>query len=296
MSDKFVLALGGEDLEMATVRALTEMVGVRCIQPRTGWGDHRFTPADLGLEVEPENLHARTGIGGGGMGCPQYWHQPARCVGVDRVVFVECQPAEGWPEGTPTLVVDHHGDRAGEPASVLQILRILAEARGLRISPATRRWVELVAAHDARYVRGLEALGASMEETRRVLDAARHSGGITPEQEAEAERALAVPEERAGATRVIRMAHSKCATVTDRLYGSWLGGQENLLVLSSDGEVNYFGSAGIRTALMERFPEAPAPWNPTTTAKSWIGGDPQGGGYWGGYPDHEEVLDFLSAR
>jgi hypothetical protein len=76
------------------------------------------------------------------------------------------------------------------------------------------------------------------------------------------------------------MAHSKCATVTDRLFGRY----DQLLILSGDGEVNFYGDGAICTALKEKF-------------DGWNGGSGLGqvGGsaFWGGYPNHDEVLDFV---
>lgn len=62
--------------------------------------------------------------------------------------------------------------------------------------------------------------------------------GITPEQEAEAERALGCREVINGVT-VVRMSHSKTATVADRLFDPEK--EQRLLILSGDGESNFFG-------------------------------------------------------
>ena len=72
----------------------------------------------------------------------------------------------------------------------------------------------------------------------------------------------------------INLPHSKTSTVTDRLYGKY----ENLLVISADGETNFFGSTEIIEILNEQFPGG------------WSGGQlDQGSGFWGGYADQEAI-------
>ena len=312
--DKSIFVLGGNDAEMVVIRILLERAGVAFFQPEMGWGDKVFGPEQLGLEVDP----AFDGRGRDQRG------RPARVRDVSRAYFVECRPTTDWPAGTPVMVIDHHGDRSGEPASVLQVLAALSDQvltdlafeaeegnaydradalraaalvrEALNLSNETRRWVELVAANDAGYIPAMMTLGATAEEVARVRLADRSAQGITPEQERQAEEAIAASEVIGGLV-IVHLAHSKCATVTDRLFGKYPGGRENLLVLSGDGEVNYFGDGALCAALKEKFPEAPAPWAPEKMAQSWAGGSGLGkaGGqaFWGGYPSEDEVLAFL---
>ena len=297
--DDRLFVLGGNDAEMELVKGLLARAGLRFIQPEKGWGDHKFSPEKLGLKIDPE----------------QYGndrrHVPAIVRGVSHAYFVECQPAE-WPTGTSVVVIDHHGDRSGEPASVLQVIVALAEVakateanagnaggdekegllrhaeqirEALNLSGSTRRWVELIAANDAGYIPAMLALGASAEEIARVRALERSCQGVTPEQESAAEVAIAAPPEHVGQYRVIRLAHSKCATATDRLFRS--GQPERVLVLSGDGEVNVFGDGATCVALKERF-------------EGWNGGsglgDVNGQAFWGGYPSHDELVSWFKER
>ncbi len=169
------------------------------------------------------------------------------------------------------VIVDHHGARASEKSSILQVLDL--------ISQEPNRWQELIGANDAGYIPAMVAIGATEEEIANVRLADRTAQGITPEQEREAERAIAA-REGSGRLTVIRMAHSKCATVTDRLFGKY----DQLLILSSDGEVNFFGDGALCAELKEKF-------------QGWNGGSGLGkkGGsaYWGGYPNHAEIESFV---
>ena len=134
-------------------------------------------------------------------------------------------------------------------------------------------------------------------------------GVVTPEEAAakieeqkkEAERAISKKEEICGVT-IVRMAHSKTATVADRLFEK--DKQQNLLILSDDGEANYFGDGKLCKMLQGNvIGEQPAPWDANQTIPvydnfgGWNGGaglgDENGNAFWGGYPDHEKVLNYI---
>lgn len=267
-NSKFFFILGGDDAEMSLVAALLAAFGIPFSQPEKGWGDHVFQPEQVGLETggTPVNY----GMGAcGSIPCVKFAGV------VVTPVFVECRPAKGWPGDV--VVVDHHNDRSGEPAAVRQVIDLL----GLwpKLSPALQRWAELIAANDAGYIPAMLALGATADEVSRVRLADRSAQGITPAHEVEAERAIAA-REVSGRLTVVRMAHSKCATISDRLFGA----VDQLLILSEDGEVNFFGDGALCAALKEKF-------------QGWSGGSGLGHGggnaFWGGYPPHEEVAKFI---
>lgn len=256
MSHSFVL--GGNDAEMVRIKEVLDSLGISWIQPVQGWGTKEFGLAQIG----------EAGMAPG-----------------TRVVFVECQPAADFPRWKASVVIDHHGENAGLPASLLQVLDLL------HIAPT--RWDELVAANDSGWFPGLQAMGATPEEMARVRAADRNAQGITPEHESEAERALAAAPEFVSPIRVIRMAHSKCAPVGDRLAVEAIAAGQPVpqyVVLSGDGEVNFSGDGALAQALFEKYREP----NP---AKAWAGGSGLGKkgetAYWGGYPNHGEVLSFV---
>ncbi|OGZ69274.1 MAG: hypothetical protein A3D44_01120 [Candidatus Staskawiczbacteria bacterium RIFCSPHIGHO2_02_FULL_42_22] len=260
MSANLLFVLGGNDAEMVTGKAVLSLAGEKWIQPNVGWGDHVYSPADLGLEVVPEHEEMANRHG---YSCPE--KVDARAVGVSTVVFIECGPKD-WPKGTPVVVIDHHGTRSGEPASVLQLLEVLnsrtryngsiylgGESKhhqkvGFELSAATRRWVELIAANDAGYIPAMLALGATPDEVARIRALDRSAQGITPAHETEAERALANAEVK-GRLTVVMLMHTKTATIADRLFGRC----DQLLVASNNGEVNFYGDGALCAKLKEKF-------------------------------------------
>ena len=235
--------LGGIDLEMLAIKNVLITKGIAFCDKGLGWGAHASA----------------------------YASEIAQAVSEGEVIVLleldnEPRQATKWdgekiPVSLPsgTIIVDHHGDRAGEPASILQVLDLL----GLEPS----RHQQLIAADDSGGPVGLVAFGATPEEFTAVRTAGRTAQGITLEQEEEATRAVAASEKFGGAV-IVRCAHSKCAPITDRLFPSWEDGRENLLILSEDGEVNYFGKASVRNALKQRF-------------GGYLGGNPEGNGFWG---------------
>ncbi len=237
----FVFFLGGRDAEM------TEIAQVLAV---------------TGAEVRNNNL-------GWGAAASAYATEIAEAASAGKVpVLVELTKDIDLPEGV--ILVDHHGDRAAEPASILQVLNLLG------LEP--NRYQQLIAANDSGYIPAMMAMDVTPEEVAEVRLADRSAQGITSEQEAAAEIAIA-SREIVGRLTIVRLSHSKSATVTDRLFGQY----DQLLVLSGDGEVNFYGDGQLCAVLKEKF-------------EGWNGGSGLGksGGsaYWGGYPNQTEAEFF----
>ncbi len=268
---KQLFVLGGNDGEMTLIKTLLNMAGKFTIQPKTDWGNHLYAPADVKLEVREVVS-----------GFSKYYYNGTP---IEEVVFVECFPATGAWEQSQQLrvnisIVDHHAGDSWEAASVMQVLRDYAS--DVVISEAMRRMVELSAANDTGYIPAMEALFASPQEIAAVRKADRQAQGITPAHEVEAERAIAEAVTEARLT-IVKMAHSKSATVADRLYGSY----ENLLILSADGEVNFFGNGALCATLKKKF----------EGGNGGAGlGKPNESAFWVGYPNQKEVLDFIKSE
>lgn len=252
--------LGGDDGEMRRIKEVLDTGGIQWIQPQNFWGPKKLTMEEVAPAMTPGY----------------------------QVVFVEVTPPDDFPRVRSMVVIDHHGDNAGLPASILQVLNLL------HIEPARRD--ELIAANDSGWFPGLIAAGATREEMDeiRVYCRAAHGSGSEHEAiEAEALRALAAPVEAIGDIRVIRMSHSKCAPVGDRLAIAAIAEGKPVpqyLVLSGDGETNFSGDGAVAKALFDHFRE-PHP------AKGNAGGSGLGRAgetaYFVGYPDQKEVVVFI---
>lgn len=242
---KKVFMMGGADAEMIAIAKILAEAGQTVIDKQLGWG------AKASAYTEEIALAVAEG---------------------NTPVLVELELDIAVPEGA--VVIDHHNERAGEPASILQVLNLLG------IEPT--RHHQLIGANDSGYIPAMMAMGATPEEIAEIRLADRNAQGITPEQENEAERAVAEAEV-VGKLTIVRMAHSKTATVADRLFGK----TDQLIILSGDGEVNFYGNGASCSDLKSKF-------------EGWGGGsgfgNVDGNGYWGGYPNHDEVLNFVKGK
>lgn len=256
--------LGGTDAEMVAIKELLDKQGVAYSDAKLAWG---ASTSKYGDEIEKVVKEGKT------------------------PVIVELAIDSNIPKST--INVDHHNENAGKPASILQVCELLG------VQPT--RKMQLIAANDSGYIPAMLELGASKEEIAQIRYLDRAAQGITPEQEKQAEEAIAEAREVCGVT-VIKMAHSKTATVTDRLFDP--DKPQNIAIFSADGEVNYFGPEDICRKLQgNKTGERPAPWDPNQTEVlydhfgGWIGGagigKEGGAGFWGGYPNHTEALEFI---
>ena len=179
------------------------------------------------------------------------------------------------PEGAKNI--DHHrydgDDRTNEKSSLEQV----AELIGYKLS----LFEEFVAENDKGFIPAMIELAKTKnlgkEETQKLIEKVRlqdrAAQGITPEQERIAEKAIQEAEVSDRLT-VVRMSHSKTSTVCDRLWG----GYKNLLILSEDGEVNFFGSGRVIKKLS------------SLVEGSWSGGDiDHDNGFWGGYLQNLDI-------
>ena len=248
--NNYEVFLGGHDAEMATIKDLAEAKKLPTHDANLGWG----ASADS-YTAEIENALEQGKM----------------------PVLVELDTSSLSDEVRQRILdIDHHGDRSDEDAALVQF----AELIGVELT----REQQLIALNDTGYIKAMEDYGASLEEIAKVRALDRKEQGITQEQEDQAEEALNQMERypELGDLIIVRMPHSKTATVTDRLYGSQE--KEHILILSEDGEVNYYGDGLLCKTLNEKF-------------EGWCGGKGLGekgdNAFWGGYPNQEEVETFI---
>lgn len=245
MKKNYVIFAGGHDGEMAEITRVCREVGIEVVDHNLPWG----------AKVS------------------DYAEDIAKVVADGKIpVLVELTPDAEMPANA--IVVDHHNENAGKPASLLQVLDLLG------IEPSRRQ--QLIAANDSGYIPAMLALGATPEEIAEVRYADRAAQGITPAQEREAERAIAAAEVVNSVT-IIRMSHSKSSPVCDRLFNPEK--EERLLILSNgkDGsEVNFFGNGELCQQLRNKF-------------RGWMGGNLPQNGFWGcENVEQDSVLDYVT--
>ncbi|MBR2922432.1 MAG: hypothetical protein IKC10_03820 [Alphaproteobacteria bacterium] len=252
--NNMVVFAGGYDGEMIAIINACREAGVEVVDNHLGWG----------------------------ASASAYAEEIAKAVSEGKVpVLVELTLDIEVP--SISIIVDHHNEYAGKPASIIQILDLLG------VEPSREQ--QLIAANDNGYIPAMLALGATAEEVAKVRYADRAAQGITPEQEIEAERAIAAAEVVNGVT-IVRMAHSKTATVCDRLFDPEK--EQRLLILSGDGESNFFGNGELCKLLQgDKTGKTPEGWDIYSNFGGWIGGNLPISGFWGGYGDQKAVLDYV---
>lgn len=223
MTPPLVFFLGGNDLEMATIRALAEEhLGPQAVRDRgLGWGarlsDHADTLAALAADQVP--------------------------------VLVELAIDMPLPPGA--VIIDHHGPAPQDKTALEQVFQLL----GLPPDRWTRH-LALVAANDRGHVRALRAMGATDAEIADIRAADRHAQGITREEEDAAQTALAAAEHCLdGRLRVVTLPHGRTATVMDRIAAALPGNAIANVLIFSPGEVNFFGTGPAVAALNAAFPD-----------------------------------------
>lgn len=172
---------------------------------------------------------------------------------------------------SPYINIDHHAYEGDDRSNSLSSIEQVANIFGRPLSMEDM----FIARNDAGHIDAMrsfgEALGLSEEaiedNIRKVRLMDRQAQGITKEQEEAAEQAVSERRDykgQKGDLTVVTLPHSKCATVTDRLYGSY----ENLLIFdSTSSEVNFYGKQSVIGPLFE-------------TLGGWKGGGPVNG-FWG---------------
>lgn len=162
----------------------------------------------------------------------------------DTPVWIELT----WADKIEWVVdIDHHNEKAYMPAAITQVM----ERLWLKMS----LYDELIAANDSWFIPEMEKRIDQEKERitkklweewfekvkkkliENVRQKDRFAQWITKEQEEQAEESIKNREDCYNWNlTIIRLPHSKWATVTDRLYWTY----KNLLILSEDWEINFY--------------------------------------------------------
>jgi hypothetical protein len=265
--NRYAIFLGGRDLEMETIREAVLCNGQASLHDkRLGWDNSKASAYE-----EEIGTAVRSGF---------------------TPVTVELEPDTELPDGT--ILIDHHGKRSGEPASLLQVLELL------NIEPTREH--QLIAANDSGYIPAMQKMGATQTEIDNIRAADRKAQGVTRQMENEAVVAVESARKDDSGVLIVRYDHLMVSPVTDRLFATWPNGKENLLVISSvpttihevgtkKWVVSYFGHGHICKEMVETF----------KTKKSWGGGkgfgDPEKNAFAGcEVDDPSHVVEFVTSR
>lgn len=181
---KRIFLLGGNDLEMTTIKNLLVNAGEQFETHDLRWDNAKLSSYEKTLE--------------------EYGNSPDY-----QIYGVELN--EDIPHSDNYVRIDHHNDFANKPSSLEQVATLL----GL----AMDRHMQLVAANDSRYIPGMIKLGASREEIDDIRRADRAAQGVSEgDDERLAEESLKSCKGDASNLYVVKSLTSKFSTIYDRIY------------------------------------------------------------------------------
>lgn len=181
---KRIFLLGGNDLEMTTIKNLLVNAGEQFETHDLRWDNAKLSSYEKTLE--------------------EYGNSPDY-----QIYGVELN--EDIPHPDNYVRIDHHNDFANKPSSLEQVATLL----GL----AMDRHMQLVAANDSRYIPGMIKLGASREEIDDIRRADRAAQGVSEgDDERLAEESLKSCKGDASNLYVVKSLTSKFSTICDRIY------------------------------------------------------------------------------
>lgn len=181
---KRIFLLGGNDLEMTTIKNLLVNAGEQFETHDLRWDNAKLSSYEKTLEEYGNSLDY-------------------------QIYGIELN--EDIPHPDNYVRIDHHNDFANKPSSLEQVATLL----GL----AMDRHVQLVAANDSRYIPGMIKLGASREEIDDIRRADRAAQGVSEgDDERLAEESLKSCKGDASNLYVVKSLTSKFSTICDRIY------------------------------------------------------------------------------
>ncbi len=251
---KYRVFIGGNDLEMQTIRELLVDRNISVIDQNLGWG----------AKASAYNEEITQAVKEG--------YVP---------VFIELDPDIEVPLGA--IVINHHGSEANKPASVFQVCELLG------IEPD--REIQKVAWNDSGWIPKLREMGATNDEIAEIRLKDRNMQGFDDELEEKsaelADTAEVVPE--LGLAVVKDLPISRFAGIKDRI--ALEKDVYNIICLAlpqgdnKNGEMEFQGDGAICAELAKKYNG----WSGGDGL-----GKASGTAYWGGYPDNPQtIINFI---
>ncbi len=181
---KRIFLLGGNDLEMTTIKNLLVNAGEQFETHDLRWDNAKLSSYEKTLE--------------------EYGNSPDY-----QIYGIELN--EDIPHPDNYVRIDHHNDFANKPSSLEQVAKLL--------DLAMDRHMQLVAANDSRYIPGMIKLGASREEIDDIRRADRAAQGVSEDDDERlAEESLKSCKGDASNLYVVKSLTSKFSAICDRMY------------------------------------------------------------------------------
>lgn len=200
MESRRMFLLGGQDLEMQTIESVLRGNGASFENHNLRW-DNAFLSSYKDVVEE--------------------------YAGNPEVTLYGVELMEDIAAPANYVRIDHHNDFSGMPSSLEQVMTVLGQPMN--------RHQKLVAANDARYIPGMESLGATRTEIEEIRRADRRAQGVTDEDERAAELAVKQASGDASGLYVVRTGIHRFSPICDRLY------PYRRLLIYNDSEFMFYG-------------------------------------------------------
>ncbi len=147
--EKSIFFLGGNDLEMQTIKKVLKEEGFSFLDKQLSWGAKLSSYASELKEHKEKNIY-----------------------GIELIEDIT--PPQNY------YSIDHHNELSHKPSSLFQVLELLT------ITPSREQ--ELISANDVGHIEAMECLGASDEEIKSIRKQEREIQGVSPEDEIHAQK------------------------------------------------------------------------------------------------------------
>lgn len=204
---KCIFLLGGQDLEMHTIKEILDQHNCNYIDLGLKWDEAKLSKYEDYIKSFLNDFH--DGI--------IYGIELEKDINISEHLYFS---------------IDHHNELSNRPSALEQIISLL--------NIETTRWFELVAANDKYYIPGMKRINASEEEINSIRRADRRAQGITDEDEYLAEKSISENIERINNLIIIHSYTSAFSSICDRLY------PYDSLLIYTPHEFIYYGKEALK--------------------------------------------------
>lgn len=257
-NNNYAFFLGGNDLEMQTIRQLLlKHSEAPIFDKRLAWGA-------ASSDYESEIIKAlKNGF------CP---------------VLIELKWNSPELNRHDVLLLDHHDQLANtaNPTPLEQLFTLLQ----LPDSAWTRKH-DLVVANDKGHIKALQDMGATQQEIYSIRKADRAAQGVTEVDEQLAQLAIKNRQIMCnGQLQVINSQTDKTSPITDQLALEHSSQKTENILIFSPNEINFYGRGSIVELLAQE------------TCTDWYGGNLPLTGYWGttSLKETDNILEKIESR
>lgn len=188
--NRAIFLLGGRDLEMEAIREFLEAngykEGVNFFDKKPTWSDARLSTYKNEIKKHKDKTI--------------YTIELSISEDADKKIYKEHK--------NQIKIIDHHGKHSNKEASLLQVLKLFNQ------NPDEDQ--RLIAANDARYINGMERMGANERKIRKIRERDRKAQGITADEYKNTKYKCEYTKD--GSICIVKTKYDRFVSIRDKLY------------------------------------------------------------------------------